>query len=74
MQSTTKELEAAILQLPVEDRMRLLESLLLSLEPDPAVQEAWLDVARARREGVRSGQVAMVPGAEALTRVRQRLK
>lgn len=74
MQPTIKELEAAMLKLPVEERVRLLESLLASLEPDPAIQEAWLELARQRRDDVRSGNVTMIQGDEALARVRQRLK
>jgi hypothetical protein len=69
-----KELEAAMLKLPVEERMRLLDALLSSLEPDPAIQQAWLELARQRRDEVRAGTVTMVPGDAALARVRQRLK
>ncbi len=73
MQITTKELEAALLKLPVEDRIRLLDKLLASLEPESAVQETWLQLARQRREDVRAGKVAMVPGETALARVRTRI-
>ena len=73
MQITTKELEAALLKLSVEDRIRLLDTLLASLEPESAVQETWLQLARQRREDVRAGKVAMVPGETALARVRTRI-
>jgi hypothetical protein len=73
MQFHTKDLEAALLKLPVEERVRLLELLLESLEPEPSIEAAWLEVARKRRDEVRAGKVAMVPGDEALTRIRQRL-
>ena len=73
MQITTKELEAALLKLPVEDRIRLLDKLLASLEPESAVQETWLQLARQRREDVRAGKVAMVPSETALARVRTRI-
>ena len=73
MQITTKELEAALLKLPVEDRIRLLDKLLASLEPESAVQETWLQLARQRREDVRAGKVAMDPGETALARVRTRI-
>lgn len=74
MQLTAKELEAALLKLPVDERVRLLEALLASLEPDHSVQQAWLDLARNRRNEVRVGKVSMIPGDEALARVRLRLE
>jgi hypothetical protein len=73
MQLHTKDLEAALLKLPVEERLRLLDLLLVSLEPESAVQNGWLELAHKRRDAVRAGEVLMVPGDDALTRVRRRL-
>lgn len=74
MQLTTKEIESAMLELPAEDRVRLLDILLNSLEGQNSIQQSWFELARKRRDEVRAGQVAMVPGDQALARVRQRLK
>jgi putative addiction module component (TIGR02574 family) len=74
MQLTTKEIESAILELPAEERVRLLEMLLSSLEAQPSMHQSWLELAHKRRDEVRYGQVAMVPGDQAIARVRQRLK
>lgn len=73
MQTLTKELQEAVLNLPVEERVRILELLLVSLEPEHVVQESWLKLAEQRREEVRAGKVTMVPGDEAISRIRKRL-
>ena len=67
------DLEAEVLRLPAEDRARLLERLIASFEPRSNAQRAWLELANRRREEVRSGKVSMVPGPEALARVRARI-
>jgi len=73
MSSPVEDLEAQVLGLPSEDRARLLERLIASFEPKSKAQEAWQQLALRRQADVRSGTVAMVPGNEALARVRARL-
>ena len=73
MSMPVHDLEAEVLGLPPEDRARLLERLIASFEPRSTAQQAWLDLALRRQEEVRAGKVAMVPGDEALARVRARL-
>ena len=73
MQSPVEDLEAQALGLPPEDRARLLERLIASFEPKSPAQAAWMQLAQRRREDVKSGRVSMVPGQEALDRVRARL-
>lgn len=65
-----EDLAAQALNLPPEDRAELLERLIATFEPRSAAQAAWLQLAKARREDVSSGRVSMVPGDEALARVR----
>ena len=67
------DLEAEVLELPAEDRARMLELLIASFEPKSIAQKAWMDLALRRREQVRAGRVAMVQGPEALARVRTRV-
>jgi putative addiction module component (TIGR02574 family) len=67
------DLEAQVLGLPPEDRARLLERLIASFEPRSSAQRAWLELALRRQADVKSGKVAMVPGDEALARVRARI-
>ena len=73
MSTSVHDLEAEILGLPPEDRARLLERLIASFEPKSKAQQAWMDLALRRQADVRAGKVAMVPGNEALARVRARL-
>jgi putative addiction module component (TIGR02574 family) len=73
MPTPVYDLEAEVLSLPPEDRVRLLERLIASFEPQSAAQRAWLELARRRQADSKAGKVAMVPGDEALARVRARL-
>lgn len=67
-----EDLEAEALSLPPEDRARLLERLIASFEPKSPAQAAWIQIAQRRRDDVRAGRAAMLPGDEALARVRAR--
>ena len=73
MPTPVEDLAAQALGLPPEDRAKLVERLLQSFEPRSPAQVAWLHLAQTRREQVRTGSVAMVPGDEALTRVKARI-
>jgi len=73
MITLVEDLAAQALLLPPEDRARLVERLIVSFEPRSAAQAAWLDLARTRLEEVILGKVSMVPGDEALARIRARL-
>jgi putative addiction module component (TIGR02574 family) len=73
MSTHIEELQSKVLDLPAEERVRLLELLLASFEPRTEAEEAWIQEAMRRRNEVRQGKVNMVPGDEALTRVRARL-
>lgn len=73
MATPVHDLAAEVLDLPPEDRARMLELLIASFEPKSDAQKAWMKLALRRREEVRSGKVTMVPGDEALARVRAKL-
>ena len=73
MSTLVHDLEAQVLGLPADDRARILERLIASFEPKSKAQEAWMQLARRRQDDVRAGRTAMVPGDEALARVRARL-
>lgn len=62
-----------IISLPVEERARMAEALLQSLNPqDDATTAAWLVVANRRRKEVVSGQVQTIPAEQVFERIRQR--
>lgn len=73
MTSAVHDLASEALGLPPEERARLLELLIASFEPQSSAQKAWMDLALSRRQEVRSGLVAMVPGDDALARVKARV-
>ena len=73
MPTPVEDLAAQALGLPAEDRAKLVERLLESFEPRSPAQAAWLQLARTRRDEARSRKVTMVPGNEALERVRARI-
>lgn len=73
MTTPAHDLAAELLDLPAEERARILELLIASFEPKSNAQKAWMNLALRRREEVRSGNVAMIPGDEALARARARI-
>ena len=73
MTESTLELHERVLSLPLDERAALAEVLLASLEPKSAAQQAWAQLASRRREDVRSGKVSMVPGEEAIARIRAKI-
>jgi Putative addiction module component len=65
-------LEAEALKLAPADRSRLLERLIVSLDADPEVEEAWEMEADRREASLESGTAAEVPAQEAINRLRSR--
>lgn len=61
--------------LPVEERARLADFLLQSLNhPESAIDEQWLDIARQRLVDVRSGKVQTIPAETVFENVRRRFE
>ena len=73
MTTPAHDLAAEVLELPAEERARILQLLIASFEPKSNAQKAWMNLALHRREEVRGEKVAMVPGDEALARVKARI-
>jgi putative addiction module component (TIGR02574 family) len=73
MTTPIHELEAQLLSLGSAERARLLESLIQSFEPDTKAEQAWVAEALRREAEVKAGLSKMVPGPQALERVRARL-
>jgi putative addiction module component (TIGR02574 family) len=73
MNTPLHELEAQVLSLGAAERARLLERLIESFEPDTKAQRAWVCEALRREADVKAGRSEMVPGSEALERVRARV-
>lgn len=72
MPETLEQLEAEAMRLGESERADLVERLVESLASpaDNRVQQAWNELAIRRRDEIRSGQVAAIPGPEGLALVR----
>lgn len=70
MDATTIEKEA--LNLPLADRAKLTQRLLLSLEEpsESEVEEAWLDEAEHRAREIDEGLVQLIPSAKVSRKAR----
>lgn len=73
MTETVRELQEKVLTLPIDERAALAELLLASLEPKSSAQRAWSQLASRRRADVLAGRMSMVPGAEAVARIRAKV-
>lgn len=70
----TADLIAEAASLPLEERARVVDSLLQTLNPvDESASAAWLAVARRRHEEIASGRVDAIPGDAVFEKVRHRL-
>lgn len=70
MSSILERLEAEALQLSSDERARLVEKLIASLDIDPEVEEAWAAEVERRNAEIESGAVSVLPGAETLARLK----
>jgi putative addiction module component (TIGR02574 family) len=69
----TKKLIEEVLSLPVDERARIANTLLESLNvPDPAIDKKWAEVAKRRLEELRSGKVKPISGDEVFDKVHKR--
>ena len=73
MSTTLETIEAEALKLPPSDRSHLVERLLVSLDADKELEEAWAREADKREAELDSGTVDAVPGEQAMERLRARL-
>ncbi len=72
MSSTLEVLQAQVMSLSKEDRSRLLERLVASLEVDVAAEEEWEQLAAQREAELESGAVIGIPLEDAMAQLRAR--
>ena len=70
MSSTIEALEAEALQLTATERARLIERLIASLDIDPKVEDAWAAEVERRNAEIESGAVSLIPGPEAVAKLK----
>ena len=73
MSDTLEVLQAKVMSLSKEDRSRLLERLVASLDADADAEEGWEQLAAQREAELESGAVVGVPHEEAIAQLRARL-
>lgn len=66
---TREQLEIEARNLPRDERARLAEALLASLEDEGEIEEAWREEIRRRLDAVRDGSVEMIPAEEVYARL-----
>ena len=70
----TVDLMDEVASLPLEERARLVDTLLRTLNtPESAVDSAWMEVAQRRLDEIRTGRVETVPREVVFENIRQRL-
>jgi len=67
-------LESAALALPVAERARLAERLLVSLDGEPEVEAAWVEEVRQRLAEYRTGEVETTTAGQLMEDARTRLR
>ncbi len=73
MSLTAEQVLTAALELPDDDRVELIEALVVSVQAadEPPFIEAWREVIRRRSDELASGTVASVPWAEVKRQARE---
>ena len=74
MSKPVELLEAEVLNLPLDQRSRLLDRLLASLDRDPGWEQDWLAEVDRREAAIAAGRSAWQPGEEVLARLQATLK
>jgi len=69
---TVDQLEQEVLKLPAEQRARLAERIISSLDEEAEIERAWLAEVRRRDTELDTGEVAGIPLQDALASVRSR--
>jgi putative addiction module component (TIGR02574 family) len=67
---TGETLEAAALQLTPTERVPLVDRLIVTLDADPEVEEAWATEVERRQTEIENGKVSLLPGPETLTKLK----
>jgi putative addiction module component (TIGR02574 family) len=76
MPVTPEDLAKKAMEMPSEERARLADLLVESLDDAPLneIDRAWAEEAKRRLTEVRAGKVKTIPGEEAFQQVRDSLK
>jgi putative addiction module component (TIGR02574 family) len=73
MSTSLRDIEAAALELPEEERAQLAQRLYASLDRDPDIEAAWAAEIRRRVADLEAGLVETIPAEQVLAEARRRL-
>lgn len=73
MSTSLRDIEAAALELPEEERAQLAQRLYASLDRDADIEAAWAAEIRRRVADLEAGLVETIPAEQALAEARRRL-
>ena len=69
----TKDLIAEAIDLPVDERVMVVDSILKNLSPpESGIDKKWVRVARQRLKELRSGEVEAIPGDDVFQKMWKR--
>ena len=71
---TTDQIKQAALNLPPEERERLLEALVASFPLDPEIEDAWDEEGERRFKAYLAGEMEAIPAEQAIAEARARLR
>lgn len=75
MTALAEKIYGEALDLPIEDRLGLLDKLLESITPmSKTIQDAWIRESEQRYAAYKAGDVEAIPGEEVLSRIQERLR
>lgn len=70
----TKELISEAVSLPIDIRAKLIETLLLSINPtNKEIDKLWEEEAEKRVDEIKKGKVKLIPGEKVFKKIRDRL-
>jgi putative addiction module component (TIGR02574 family) len=72
-ESSTKKLIKEIESLPVEERAKVADSVLKSLNPiDSEIEKKWIQTAERRLEEIKTGKVNLISGEKVFEKIQKR--
>jgi putative addiction module component (TIGR02574 family) len=75
MDTQAEQILQSALQLPPDDRVHIVESLIISIheEPDVDIDALWSEEIKRRLDEIDRGEVTMIPAEEVMREMRERL-
>jgi putative addiction module component (TIGR02574 family) len=75
MNTHAEQILQSALSLPLDDRMEIAESLMLSLNDEQAaeIEAAWSEEIKRRLDSIDKGEVKLIPAEQVMREMRERL-